>query len=368
VAWIPKAGAPSSFSLSQAFAALISGDLTWSWLASFVPLIPPTQYDTEFFCSAGPAPAPQLTQADFVNALAGGPQNVPPAVAQYLGAKLAEIAYDRMFQAYCVNDTGGWGAPICNTVSDPSFNTGNPEHVDVPLPEGTTQVRVTWTNVLGSGYVWTQDATHTLNWSGINHDTDPGPAVQTFAPTGGSAFVHVASAGTHATICLEFLAPAGSGYTATDQPRPDGITLPATNVYDTIGDLGAELDRQELKLDYLLAILSSHVNETPVPVGEPLEDVPVEDDQVLDVAHAAGAVFVLTQMPPSADVVFSTPPVIHRLGRIFWGTPTGWHEPQDFVTTPLVILPKPQGSTRLKVQMVHGALASVRLIPAAIPL
>ena len=281
---------------------------------------------------------------------------------------MAQIAYDRMFQAYCVTSSGGWSAPVCHDVSDPASSAGYPDHFNVPLPIGTEQVRITWTNVLGSAYVWTLDGDLNGNWTGVNHDSDPGPAQQTFAPIGGSAWVHVASAGTRATVCLEFLSPAGASYVAAPQTQPSNIALPSSNVYATIADIGAELDRQELKLDYILAIVSSLANQTPYVAGAAGDPIPLVEFQEMDVSAAAGAVFVLEQMPVNADVVFSTPPLMFRLGRIFWGDADGWHEPMDFRTTPMLVLPKPQGATRLRVNLAPGALASVRLIPSGIPL
>lgn len=375
--WIPRADAPSSFSLSQAFAALIAGDLTWSWLAQWVPLIPPATYDTDGFCSAGPYPASPLTAADFLSALGTNPYAGLFVGSAIIGQNLSAVAMNRVFGAYCINRVTapagmGWTEPVCLSGA---YAVGPRYGPHIPKPAGATRLRLSISHAEGTSYfgVYNTDGSgfdtggwHTEGYSG------PPDLVAYWDIPESVGYCYMDCEGTVINYCVSWYAPTTGvvdvPYTPTPQPRPSGVVLPAAGDYPDIPSLGRELDALELKMEYALSILASMADQTAVPVGPAGDPQEIVDEQPVDVTGAAGLVVTITTLPPSADEEFGTPPLFHRLGHVIFSGPDGYGPVISVETTPLVILPIPNGRTNAVLRMKPGTVGHIRLIPKAIPL
>lgn len=376
--WIRKADAPTSFSLAQAFAADITGDLTWSWLAQFIPLIPPAQYDTDAFCSAGPYPASPLTAADFLSALGSNPYGGIFVGGSIVGQNVSAAAMNRMFGAYCINRTGGDPdePTTCNVVGTFAKNDADGIVDQFPVPDGTFRVGV---RNLGPSvgridiYGYNSAHGYTGQLAALGEDVAaPWSAFQYVDWSDAIAFMTINGHGGAQSIeiCIwpTVNTPTDTPFTPTAQPQPDGVLLPTPGDYPDIAALGRELDAIELKLEYVMSVLSSVADQTPVPVGAagPPEDI--VDDAPIDITGAAGMVVTITTLPPSADEEFGSPPIFHRLGNVIFAGPDGFGPVIPVQTTPLVILPMPPTRTTASLRMKPGTVGHIRLIPKAIPL
>lgn len=353
--WTKKAAAPATFNLQAAIAALITGDATWGWLLQWLPLVPQVTVDTAALCDKGPRVVAPFTAADFV----ADPHQAFDRALSQIGPNIDRIqsaAYDRVFEAYCENvvPAGGSyvnffeGGPLPNTfLLDP--------RIPIPTPR-PTQLRVTRLTADTGGFSDVHWVGY-LNGSNVCNPTGPGmmPALGasasadlTVCPTINE--VGVRTAGTGGTFRMEWFYPGGSVQThpATPQPQPSGVVAPITNVYTSYADLGAELDRQELKLDFILGvveilaqrgIMGPTTSDPPVPVTGAPVIAPGAIGYRIDVAN----------IPAGAGEMFGAPPKYHRIGRYTLGSSNGYLAAVDLEHAQTLVAPLPPGIDRIQV-------------------
>jgi hypothetical protein len=358
VAWQKKAAAPATANLADAFLASITGDATWGWLVNWIPLMDVVTIDVAGFCAAGPPPDPgPLTPLDFF-----GPTRPTPigeiANRAALILKLQQIGQARLFGAWCENPvpaTTGCGPDVPPNYVESGWNT-------MFVPAGTNEVFVAGGhggNVQQVFYSTTAtpqtiDWSHGLAWRTVAPDIyidNDGRAtdrwmeirVNAFRPTA----YRLCGAAAHTDV-----------YNPTPQPIPAGTIPPTTRIYNTIADLGAELDRQEFKLDVIrsfVAFLTANA-----ALGPQYADPPVAAAAgVLIKPGAVGYRIDVTGIPAGADEMFGTPPKYHRLGRATIGSANGWLPAIDLEHNPMLIAPLPPGVDRIQVVCNAPATATI---------
>jgi hypothetical protein len=378
VAWQPKAGVPASFDLAQEFLALITGDADWGWLVAWIPSLGLQDTYTASFCAAGP---PDYVFDPSIFAPVAG--RTPVQTALNIAARIyavSQLAQVRVFGAYCeqVTAVGDYSSDYAERgcAAWPGFW----ESGIMPIPTGATHMRVSYDDAVASdpAHGWAVRIRLYTSAGGAG-STDlveghtGGAGVTSYHPgifTIGGGFTHYGlfmipeDAG---SVCVNALAEFDGGGVApflpSVPPQPATYIAPAARVYDTIADLGAELDAQEFKLDLLTGIANFLAGQVQLP-GLATDDppVPVVPDTVVDITNAAGAIITLDSIPAEYDENFGTPPQLHHIGRIDIGTPDGWFQSIEIQHQVTVIAPLPPGATRLVVNANHPLASTIRLL------
>ena len=185
-----------------------------------------------------------------------------------------------------------------------------------------------------------------------------GAVIDVFGKWGGTGTYHV-----------RFYSPTTgvtTDHTPVAMPEPDGAP-PAltTRVYDTIADLGAELDRQEAKLDFLesgMRFLARGIAASPAAAEDA---VPVVADEEIDITNALGVIVTIAGVPASVSEDFGVPVHLHRAGRVTLGTEAGWLPSYELTHSPFVVMPLPVGVTRSQVTVRPPMTATLAIIPKA---
>lgn len=363
--WQKKSSAPSTINVGDAFTALVTGDATWGWLINWIPLLPPDTIQTADLCALGPSTAPGLTLGDFTAPMGLDAGEILAHQIE-LANKLRVTVYDRLFGAYCelvTLDPAGVGC-----VSMP-FN----HDVLLAIPTGVTTLKFTSPGapaIYGRNrYHFEQrDASGGASLPDLGY-FDFNQAVgtnHTFTLAAGARFWDCGSEGAP-VIPLDVLgcgpgvgggSPTTSGHTATAQPQPVGVLAPTTRSYPDIASLGAELDRQELKLETILSILTVSAQRTVV--GPTIADPPVAatSGPVIQ-AGAIGFRIDLANIPPGTDEKFGIPLKYHRLGRVTLGSANGWLPAIDLSQNPMLVAPLPPGVDRIQVACNPPATATI---------
>lgn len=360
MAWTRKAGAPTTFNLVDAFAALITGDPTWGWILDWFPYISNDHFNTDDFCAFGPVSPPDLSVA-----LSPSPPDRNPLVtagkiaAAAFGLTLA--AHDRVFSAYCERAVaaGEWSTPICYAVpGDPANAGGQSGHVTLQIaPAGTTRVRVdahamtavTITDSqlqIGADTVGPWIYSHDMNY--INNGI---PSPQEAAVSGGaeiyaSGFMN---GGGSVQACVSFQGAGFETHAATPQPLPTGVLSPIRTVDPSLEGIAAELARHEFKLDTLMTLLQSVAGATIDLGGDLADPSDVIADTPIPVLDAVGCVITASGVPASLSLDFGTPQRIVRLGLVNMGTAAAWYPSVALTHSPFVLRPFPPGVTRVTV-------------------
>jgi hypothetical protein len=374
--WTPKATAPTSFSLAEAFLALIAGDTTWDWLAPWIPLVPPAQYDTAAFCSAGPYPASSLTAVDFLQAVGSNPWGGLFVGSSIIGQNVSAAAMDRVFGAYC-QTTGAisWGPETCFTAVAADRGVSSVDYMAVPAGSNFARARLSaWTGP-GSDDRHLQVHSGGLTDSPLLLDVTSAHVVAGGDPIAlRSDAVNVNAypygpADYSATFCVQF-GTTGSvvTHTPTPQPMPPGVIQPPVGSYPDLDALGRALDALKLQQDFILSILTSLANQTPVPIGPPGPPAAIDTTSPIDVSEAAGIIITITVLPPSVDVVFGAPSTYQRLGTVIFSGGGAYAAPLPIRVSPQLVMPFPAGTTSVVLQLALGAVGTFALIPKAIPI
>jgi hypothetical protein len=377
MAWTPKSSAPATFSLTQAFLALITGDATWGWLADWIQLVPPTAYNTAAFCAQGPLISAPLTVTDFIPTF--NPLDPRQAIhTAALGTLLAAAARDRVFGAYCetaVSGSGGWdpqqiftidntaGPDAYSAICDlPSYSAGRFRLQEISYSgSDQTHTLVSFGGTAGSVNVWTFG--FPVDIGGYTDKQSPGTNFRLQAQF---LFGHPAAC----TYGIEPYNPSGAGlgtpYNPTAQVQPTGVVSPLLTVDPSLAGIAAELARHEFKLDFLTSLVQSVAGAT-LDLGAPTSDpADLAPNTPVDVLDAVGCVLVASGIPASRSLDFGTPQNIVRLGHINLGTASAWYPSIWLTHSPMVIRPFPPGVTRLTVtDLPPGCTVTIALIPRA---
>jgi hypothetical protein len=357
VPWQPKASAPAYFNLGEAFTALITGDTTWSWLLKWVPLIGDVSFQTSAFCSQGPSQTDPLQPSDFVTSSRNPIGTfINRAV---LALKIRDAAYDRVFGAYCEQGlSAGWTSSANAAYAGVS--------IDIPVPAGANQIRTQCLAGESGGrlYWYGRDAANNTVWMGHNQDPPgPGPLYTDSIPAG-MIILHIAgdSGAVRGTVQYSWYTPTGATapYTPTPQPRPAGIVDPTSKVYNTIQDLGAELDALELKTEQTLDTVHWLALQTTVAASTTDTPIPAANGATKILPQGAvGFTVTWSPVPHQADEFFGGVPQYRRVGRITLGNANGWIQSIPLEHTPQLVVPLPAGVDRCVVDTAPGVSATV---------
>lgn len=369
--WQPKSTAPAYFRLQDAFQGLIMSDNLLEWLLAWLPIMDPLIVTTADFCAGGPPPnVPSLQLSEFAGIVGAGWAGNALSVLGIKG-RLEDVAKDRIFQAYCEQPatTGGCADIGILTLQPGTHYTGAATYppddlIHIPtggsgihlsnIPTNAGTINVHWfvNGVYGGliasgGPTWATPGVFNVDFT---PHTDATGSVAVVSPNG--------PVGTVINACLPG-ATAAVGHTATPQPQPAGLIPPTTRTYANIADLGAELDRQEFKLDMLVAWVSWLTQNTVTGPG-PATSAPVTDPvgPLVD-PKAIGWIVSVTGIPPSAAEKFGDPVQYRGLGRITLGSAKGWLPSQDLSHTPMLVSPVPPGADRIEVKCWPPAHATV---------
>lgn len=362
-----KTGAPIVLNLGQALAAEIVGTDA-AWLGQFIPFLGMDMIDVGAMCVAGPPTDITLGPLDFI----GLPWNS-------IG-KLQRIAISQIFPTYCElygvggGQVGVWGPSQClqigpNSASAPFANLYN----YAPAPAGTTQVRYQWIGWVDRTAPWPvqfhdtrPDGSYVSQWeqgAGSMAGTLNGWVTQ--AMTAGDHFQVVQFTDSSGQICVQYNATSTPPQpTAPDMPQPPGIPLPvSTPTAATLASIALELDRQETKLDLLVAHIITLAAAVLDQGGTPADAVPVVPGTPTDLTDAIGFVVTVSNVPASRSLDFGEPQHIVKLGKINTGTAQGWYPSMDLTHSPMVIMPLAPKTTRVTVtDLPPGVTATIATI------
>lgn len=376
----PKSTAPASFDLASAFTALITGDTTWGWLLNWLPILGEQRLTTAQFCSAGPVSADPLSPGDF-NTGSRSPLG-ELANTLLLAVKLRNVAYDRVFGAYCEIPAVPAGSPttcftaarvLNGTEGNATIGSGTlPASGDVDL-----SVRTYWTSGNDQMFVGFQYQDGGGVWQDLYNTT----SFQHGWPVGTPFIAH--SAGSTAwwgrpwRLILSCHNPGDIGFEVswtglcagsptpfipTPQPQPTGVLAPATKTYATIADLGAELDALELKSDFIHNAVQYLAGVTAPPQQIADSAVAAPSGSPIDLTGAVGFIVDVSGIPAGTDELFGDPRKYHRLGRVNVGSDLGWFPAIDLSVTPMVISPLPPGAKKCQVVVNPPATATVTIL------
>lgn len=351
--WEPKPDAPDTFSLKNAMAAMVAGTEA-DWLTEWMFWIPDQWFDTSDFCMAGPPPTPEgIDLIDLLSAaIAGRSVAAWSLVVASIIPKLQALANDRVFSAYCqLPEQAGAGA-WCLLIESHWTMTANWQSAPSAIDPGATDFGVPVT--AGQRYQFASTCPGGLGdiiWSGPTGATvgsvtyHGGLGTEEFYAPAGSARVRMqfhnypgAPVAMTTIINHECAAPATTR-DPTAAPEPPGAP-PAVSYqpYDTIPDLGRELDRQELKLDLILAGVRYLAAFAVAPTARSGPPVPIAPGDQVDVGDAAAVRVTVLNVPPAVSETFENPILFVNLGHLTMWTADGAlatvkleHNPQVFL-------------------------------------
>jgi len=348
--WVPKPSAPATFDLASAFGAAITGDPERGWLTSWLPLLGGITVNTADFCAKGPAIGLEpLDPSDFNTSDRNPLATIANKVV--LGLKLRDAAYDFMFAAYCqlpAPPPTEYGPDVCARLDPVPAPGAEPTVFHYDLPAGATLLRARCTaadSPSGSRVFYCQlwvggGAGAPVHWNDFINPSVP----TSYYVTGTTDWTWVEARNFDwekgGTVCFSTDHAGPGGYEPVPQPEPPGVLAPVTRTYDTIGDLGRELDDQELKLDHVLAVLQWIAAQTTSP--KLLEDLPeTVGESVIAAEGAQGFVVRLSNVPPAISEDFPIPGRLHRAGWARLTSPHGHLPPISLNQVETVIAPVP---------------------------
>ena len=367
--WTPKAGAPLHFQMRQAFSASILGDPDWAWLLPFATILSDKIETTAAFCGMGaPEHVPALSDLDFTGLIPtsglGGAIN-----AVYLAARLAAVAQERMFGQFCEQHvlTGVTCSHLANVAYGP-LAAGNQTFLGTTmLPAGANRLRLRW--ITGNeASLRTQNFCY--NAGGYlgevgNMLVSPGTPTNEVVLIAGTDRValNYASSGTNTGTAEVLSCVDGSfeDHTPTPQLEPPAALPPEARAYPDIAALGAELDRQEFKLDNILSIIefiAANVAVPPVTTEAPTDAA----DGVKITPKAIGYVVAVSNIPAGANELFGEPRKFFKVARAAIGSVDGWLPSIEIDHTPFLIAPLPAGTDRIQVKVNPPATATIRAL------
>lgn len=358
--WVPKAGAPATFNLVDAFIALVTGDATWGWLLDWLPYVSNDHFSTIDFCSQGPSPVLDLSVA-----LGPSPPDRSPieAAAKIVlaGIAVTSAARDRVFGAYCEipSDPGGvtWSGVQCTSGDTHTF-PGNWMAGGVSPWGDYDRIAVrTFSSDVGQPMgVWFGNVDNTVHsflgafgptGSAVPYVSGPGvPAGQNYiwlTPVGSGALGPF-------TICIDFGKLGGSlPHTVLPQPQPAGVISPIRPVAPTLDGIASEVAQIELKLDNVIPMVAS-ILAGSIDLGA-LPDAPADlpVNTPVAVGDAVGCVLTASGVPASRSLDFGDPQHIVKLGIVNLGTADAWYPSIWLTHTPMVIRPFPPGVKRVTI-------------------
>lgn len=374
--WEPKPDAPDTFSLKNAMAAMIAGTEA-DWLTEWMFWIPDAWFDTADFCAAGPPPSPDgINLLDLLSAAVAGRSTASWALlAASLMPKLQAIANDRVFSTYCqLPALAGTGA-YCLLIETHWTMTGDWQSSPSAVDPGANDVGVPVTG--GHRYQFTSTAPGGLadilwcNEAGgvvaaVTYHSASGSELGV-APTGATRvrMQFHSYPGTPVAMTTRIDYECGAPAETRDpvpQPEPPGAP-PAIQYqpYDTIPDLGRELDRQEAKLDLILAGVRFLAAFTVTPTGRVGLGVPAGPDDQVDVAGAAAVRITIANIPAAVSETFENPTLFANLGHMTVWTADGALETRKLEHNPQVFL-LPAQATHVTVAPRKPATAVVEML------
>lgn len=377
--WVPKPGVPAEFDLSQAFYALVRGEPAWDWVSKWTPLVGLVRRDTASFCAAGPPPDVAIPDLPKL----GGPWNIvaDALTATAIGGKISQLMGQRVFYAYCTSTDPGTGSATWYEVCRAAVAGGSPHTVllDCPAPDSNgSNYRLHQVYTAGNG-TWIHVD---INLAGARvEDWGSGPVEGPMDYVRGMAgpFDQVSwyiddRAGNSTVsgyIAVERygVPPAGDVAPPPPPPPPPGGNPDLGPPPETLPDIGAELQRQEVKLDAALSLLR-HLASRNLPVDtDPVTPAPKPGDPPaggpaaqVETSDALGVVVDVDVIPPEAGMDFVTPPRYRRMGILLMQTADGWLPPVDITVSPMVVRPIPPGVTLARAETWPGGSVRVRLL------
>jgi hypothetical protein len=372
------------FTLKAAAAAALAGTEA-EWLMPLFPFIADVPFLTADFCAAGPQAVSTIDISDLVAVATAGKSKPNQLVnAVFVAPKVFSIARDRVFAAYC--------QPLGEPASADVF-IGVDAEFDVSGAGGNIEFwgrqgfqadyyRIITRRDAGA---WTSNNEVHAAWGGVcfhpplkmlpdnvgetdqidqlatRHDADWPTELERAdywcTSTYGGSRAHVRI---EAWRRAGWTPPAGE-YVPTPQPKPVDYNQPGPNIYDTIGALGAELDRQEAKLDALLGAVQWLVERTASPpVGvDPVSTVLADPSQPVAIPQDATGVIVELEPPSHLARHGSNPPVVIGAAHAALGWAGAWQFSTPIKHTRQIIWPFPPSATDLAIDVVAGV--SVRL-------
>src|SRR5829696_8197790 len=382
--WAPKADAPAGFNLGEAFATMITGDPDWGWLLGWVPVIGNQVINTDSFCAAGPPDEPQLDPSLFLATPGDGRVKIALLLALRI-AYLKALAEYRTFAGYCEFFGSGTGGYYVHLDQSGAFSApgggqvlwGREYHL---IPAGATYARVVFSEVtFTDGNAWSGRFITTTDQGSANRWDMPGadsshaanqPGPYGYGPTAlpsPATYYRALITGENGVqpngrVTVEFnVAPTtGDEFDVVAPEPPEGIVSPPVRTYDTIADLGRELDALEYKSEILIDLVRFLAGQTSLPGALDSDQTEVVADEPIDLDDASGIVVYLSALSPAVDVDFAEPQLLARAGRVELGTADGWLPSIEIDHTPFVITPLPQGTTRVQVVTIPGMTATLR--------
>jgi hypothetical protein len=364
--WVAKGAAPAYFHESAAFLGLISGDTVWEWFIPWIPILPPTIRKTSDFCAEGPPPTPApLSDLDFVGLLPGGPIG---AVLDFitLRPRLEAIALDRIFGAYCESSVSIPGScTVLSTGLAPSSLDGTIVVDRTAFPAGYASMQLRMDLACTSGFA----DCHVNGFFGGAYVSDVGGQAGPFPmnlgaphtwpiPTTTWDSYGIYTNGRGGSFTLLACGAAGTAHIPTPQAQPAGALPPATLAYPDIAALGAELDRQEFKIDQLIAMVEFLTSNAALAPAT--SDPPVDAAAGVKIApHAIGYRIDVSGVPAGASESFATPTRFFKVARAAIGSVNGWLPTVEIDHTPFLIAPLPPGVDRIQVSVNAPATATI---------
>jgi len=360
--WTRKSSAPLSFNLGEAFAASITGDAAWDWLLGWIPISGGMVVHTDEFCALGPPADRDVDAPSWLSWASGG---VVGAIARaLLISQLTAFMRARQFSAFCelVVPSGTWtdyhNAFECTPAG------GNWGLFVIPIPAGATHGHAIFSGVTppGAGDIWQYRMVLWTDAVGGGR-VDIGSGLPGAGASGWDSGVFSVVGFTHFTIMLisatdvtthvecgnvqlQFDAGGTTTHTAAPPVEPTGLLPPTTRTYTDIGDLGAELDAQEFKLDAILAQVM-WLGEQLTPPTATVGESPVEvTDSAIDIGAATGIAVHVSGVPAGWGKEFSVPERYFPMGRITLTTPAGDLPAIDLTQITQVVEPLPAGVTQ----------------------
>jgi hypothetical protein len=384
VVWQKKAAAPAYARFLDRLKADVTGSAE-AWTLPFLDQLSDYVVDVNAFCAAGPEECESLDAFDFIGFLPRPSWVGAGLTALGLQNKLACFGRNRLFGAWCENvvASGTWSDWFNATVCANHTTLGNWDTGIVAVPAGSTQYRITFSDVtvwLYHGWqqriIFYTDAggSGRVDYNDGTPPTDPSAGFTTGIvniPAGHGFFRIMLLAADAAEVCggvrIEFNGGGTSPYVPPLVTAPPSAVAPAPGVYPDIASLGVKLDEIEEKLhNVIYNVTQLVINDFPVthePVTAPVDatnaEVPLDDDVI-------GVLVTVSNAAPYADVRFGAPYSYHRLGRLVIGTVNGWGTPLDITVSPMLVWDLPPHPTRMAVYVAPPATATVQPLRRAV--
>jgi hypothetical protein len=342
--WTKKSASPDYVNLAETVEALITGTPD-GWALPWWSLVDNRVVDVNAFCTLGPETCASLDINDFLIGLGAG-EFAPAVILLGLRDKLSCWARQRLFAAYCENDlSSDWGSWTCFDLHAP--DAGQVDQF-VAYPAGADQFQFKWgpaiDHVGGSGQLNLYRSLGGAPTEGTRFGRVEGNIATEQAPdiartTGAFDSVYFsAKLGYEVHVCVRFHGGA-EDYVPPELVEPPGLVAPTPKTYTDIADLGAELDKLEQKLHWVLDYAAAAASDKFIPLvvdGSTEEPEPDEDIE-LGPQHL-GVIVYAAPVTYETSLEFGDPPRLFHYGRILMGNGDGWLQPIDLTVQPMIVL------------------------------